>query len=175
MVKMSDIIRQDSRLTEDIKHYQQCLQAEPKSRVFLPLAKAYCKAGRYKEAVAICRQGLARYPDYWAAQVVLGQAYLEQDMLDEALSQLEAVVREAANNLLAGKLLGQVYIKQGRIKEAVARYTTILNYHPECDDLKETLHKLTTEKSRKHEITILVLEEWLKEIRAHRNKTADNF
>lgn len=163
--KMPDLAPQEGQLAKDIQLYKQRLKKKPRSHVFLPLAKAYCKAGKYKEAVETCQQGLLRQPNYWAAQVILGQAYLEQGMLDEALAQLEAVVREVPNNLLASRLIGQIYVKQERIKEAIERYTNILNYYPECDDLKEALYKLTTEKKRQYKMTILVLEDWLKEIR----------
>jgi tetratricopeptide (TPR) repeat protein len=161
-----------NQVEEEILFWQQQLQAKPDSHAFLPLAKAYCKAGRYAEAVETCRQGLSKHPYYWAARVILGQAYLEQGMLDEALAQLEMVVREVANNLLASRLLGQVYIKQGRLDEAIERYRISLNYHPECADLEEELHRVEVEKERRYKKTIQGLENWLKHIRAYRQLKA---
>ncbi len=158
----------EGQVEKEILIYEQRLGARPDSHAFLPLAKAYCKAGRYAEAVEACCQGLKRYPRYWAVQVILGQAYLGQGMLDEALAQLELVVREAANNLLASRLLGQIYIKQGRLDEAIERYRTILNYHPECADLEGELHQLEVNKKRREEETVRGLEDWLGHIRAYR-------
>jgi tetratricopeptide (TPR) repeat protein len=159
-------------LEDDIIHYRQRLNAAPNSHAFLPLAKAYTKAGRYREAEETCLRGLEKYPNYWAAQVVLGEAYLMQGMLDEALVQLEVVVREAANNLMASKLLGQIYIQQGRFEEAIERYRVILTYYPECIDLKEKLEHLEAEQRHQYEETLQVLQEWLSHIRACRRKAA---
>ncbi len=172
--KLYYIVPADLRghMEDDIIHYQQRLGSVPDSHVFLPLATAYCKAGKYREAVETCLQGLEKYPDYWAAQVVLGQAYLMQGMLDEALPQLEVVVREAANNLMASKLLGQIYVQQGRFEEAVERYRIILTYYPECADLREVLLQLEAEIKHQHEETLQALEEWLTQIRVCRDKAA---
>ena len=159
-------------MEDDISFYQERLNLEPDSYVFLPLAKAYCKAGKYREAVQTCSQGLEKYPDYWAAQVILGQAYFKQGMLDEALAQLEVVVREVANNLMASKLLVQIYIQQGRFEEAVERYRIILTYYPECADLKEELLQLEAERKHQHEETLQALEAWLTHIKTCRDKAA---
>ncbi len=159
-------------MEDDISRYQERFNLEPDSHVFLPLAKACCEAGRYREAVETCLQGLERHPDYWAAQVVLGQAYFKQDMLDEALARLEAVVREVANNLMASKLLGQIYIKQGRFEAAVERYRIILTYYPECTELREELLQLEAERRRQYEEMLESLGDWLAHIRAYRAKAA---
>jgi tetratricopeptide (TPR) repeat protein len=111
-------------------------------------------------------------PNYWAAQVILGQAYLQQGMLDEALAQLEVVIHESPNNLLAGRLLGQIYTRQDRFDEAIKRYQTILNYHPECADLIAGLQQLALEKKRQYEKTLKVLEDWLERIKAYRVRAA---
>jgi tetratricopeptide (TPR) repeat protein len=161
-----------TQVEEDILLYQQRLTAKPDSHAFLPLAKAYCKAGRYAAAIETCVEGLEKYPDYWAARVVLAQAYLGQDMLDEALIQLEQVVQDVDNNLLASRLLGQIYIKQGQLDKVIARYKHILNHHPECTDLEDDIQYWKREKKHRNEKAVRKLEEWLKKIKNYRTRAA---
>jgi tetratricopeptide (TPR) repeat protein len=160
------------QIEENLLLYQQRLLTKPDSRAFLPLAKTYYEMGRYDDAIETCRKGLNKYPDYWAARVVLAQAYLKLDMLENASAQLEVVVHETANNLLASRLLGEIYTRQGNLDETIQTYRTILNHHPECTDLEEELHHWNLEKNRRDEKTIHELESWLQQIRAYRDKAA---
>ena len=48
------------------------------------LADLYRKAGRAREAVALCRDGLARYPHYTTAQLILAKALAADGQLAAA-------------------------------------------------------------------------------------------
>jgi len=154
-------------LQQEIEQLRQRWEAESESRLFFPLAKAYCEVGEYAEAARLCEEGLQRYPQYWSARVVLAQAYLGQQLEDEALAELELVVHKVTNNLLASKLLGEIYTKQGRIADAIQRYQTIFNYYPECMDLEEALFELEEELTY-YKKMLQVLEEWLVQIKDYR-------
>lgn len=68
---------------------------EPREASFASLAEAYRKEGLLRDAVRICRDGLARFPASWPGRIVLGRILLEQGAVEEAYDELERVRREA--------------------------------------------------------------------------------
>jgi tetratricopeptide (TPR) repeat protein len=84
------------------------LQEEPESKLFLQLAEAYRQAGEFEEAVETCRKGLEKHPCYHSARVSLGRLYLETGRPDEAKRELETVLQDVPDNLLASRLLEQI-------------------------------------------------------------------
>jgi tetratricopeptide (TPR) repeat protein len=68
---------------------------EPREASFVRLAEAYRKEGLLRDAVRICRDGLARFPAAWPGRIVLGRILLEQGVVEEAYDELERVRREA--------------------------------------------------------------------------------
>ena len=68
---------------------------EPREASFVRLAEAYRKEGLLRDAVRICREGLARFPASWPGRIVLGRILLEQGAVEEAYDELERVRREA--------------------------------------------------------------------------------
>jgi tetratricopeptide (TPR) repeat protein len=68
---------------------------EPREASFVRLAEAYRKEGLLRDAVRICRDGLARFPASWPGRIVLGRILLEQGAVEEAYDELERVRREA--------------------------------------------------------------------------------
>jgi len=69
---------------KDIDYFSKKLEEDPASRLFMPLAFALLKLGRYDETIDVCKKGLDHHPDYHAAKVILANAYLEKGMLKEA-------------------------------------------------------------------------------------------
>ena len=62
---------------------------------FAQLAEELRRDGANDEAVEVCRAGLAHHPDYLTARVTLGRALIELDRLDEAFTELTAVLDAA--------------------------------------------------------------------------------
>jgi tetratricopeptide (TPR) repeat protein len=72
---------------------------------FAALAEEHRRAGRLDEAVAVCRDGLQRYPAYVSARVTLGRALLDLGSVREAVLELEAAVEQSPDNLAAARVL----------------------------------------------------------------------
>ena len=72
----------DHQRIEDLRRR---VQKDPASIAFAQLAEECRRAGRYEEAVEVCRAGLAVHPGYLSARVTLGRALIELDQPDEAL------------------------------------------------------------------------------------------
>ena len=85
------------------------VEKDPASIAFAQLAEEYRRGGDYEQAIAICREGLARHPGYLSAQVTLGRALIELGQFDEARKELEAVLRVAPDNLAAIRALAGIH------------------------------------------------------------------
>src|SRR3989442_15602446 len=67
-----------------IQSLKERISRDPLSRAFLQLAEEYRREGRYKEAVEVCLDGLARHPTYHTARISLGRTYMEAGDLENA-------------------------------------------------------------------------------------------
>ena len=83
------------------------------STAFAALAEEHRRAGRFEEAIAVCRDGLARYPAYVSARVTLGRALLDSGDVAGALAELEQAVAQAPDNLAAARALESAHTAIG--------------------------------------------------------------
>lgn len=56
---------------EEIERLKEKLDKDPNSKLFIPLAEEYKKAGMFDEAVDVLLKGLERQPGYMSARVAL--------------------------------------------------------------------------------------------------------
>jgi len=75
--------------TDEIRQFEARLAREPTSQAYAALAEAYRRAGRAAEAVTLCREGLARHPEYVTTQLVLAKALLEVGDIQEARAEIQ--------------------------------------------------------------------------------------
>lgn len=109
-----------------IEQLERRVKADPTSIAFAALAEEYRRAGRYQEAIEVCRTGLARHPAYLSARVTLGRALIEVGALDEARPELERVLEAAPENLAAIRGLAEIHHRRGEIPEATEQYRSAL-------------------------------------------------
>src|SRR5439155_1671900 len=69
-----DMSVDDPALAAAIRRHEERLARDPASLAFAQLADLYRKAGRTRQAVAVCRNGLLRYPHYTTARLILVKA-----------------------------------------------------------------------------------------------------
>ena len=65
------IMSVDDALAAAIRRHEERLARDPASLAFAQLADLYRKAGRTREAVALCRNGLVKHPHYTTARLIL--------------------------------------------------------------------------------------------------------
>jgi predicted Zn-dependent protease len=85
------------------------VRKDPASISFAQLGEELRRAGRYREAVDVCRTGLTNYPAYLSARVTLGRALISLDQIKEAQEELEHVRRSAPENLAAIRALADIH------------------------------------------------------------------
>lgn len=131
-----------ARYLKDIEYFSKKLEEEPDSKVFMPLAIAYLKLGKYDEVIDVCIKGLDKNPNYLAAKTILAQAYLEKGMINEAKVLLVEVATLEKSNYRANKLLGDIYRSEGNLEKALFHYRTAHLTSPEDNNLKELIEEL---------------------------------
>ncbi|OQW34685.1 MAG: hypothetical protein A4E19_17335 [Nitrospira sp. SG-bin1] len=103
---------------------------EPGSKVFIPLAEEYGKAGMWEEAAAVLEDGLKTYPGFITAMVALGRAYEQMDQPVKAKAILEEAVKLSPENLRAHRTLAKLYVAQGAREAAIRSCNVILSINP---------------------------------------------
>ena len=119
------------------------VQADPASIAFAQVAEECRRAGSNEEAVAICRAGLARYPDYLSARVTLARVLIELERLDEAEVELNLVVADVPDNLAAIRGLAEIFQRRGQMPEALAHYKRALELARHDPDLEDTVDRIS--------------------------------
>lgn len=109
-----------------LEQLERRVKADPTSVAFAALAEEYRRAGRFQEAIDVCRAGLTRHPAYLSARVTLGRALIEVGALDEARRALDEVIEAAPENLAAIRALAEIHHRLGEIPEAEAHYRSAI-------------------------------------------------
>jgi tetratricopeptide (TPR) repeat protein len=106
-------------LAAAIRRYEERLARDPASLGFAVLADLYRKAGRLEEAVAVCREGLKRHPQYTTARLILAKALIGRPDLDGALAEIDAILHVTPKDVQCHRLASEVHRRLGRIDDAV--------------------------------------------------------
>lgn len=96
------------------------MQSHASPAAFAAAAEEHRRAGRFAEAIAVCRDGLDRYPTYASARVTLGRALLDSGDAAAAVAELEQAVSQAPDNLAASRALEAARAALGELAETPA-------------------------------------------------------
>lgn len=144
---------------EDIERLKEKINKDPNSKLFVPLAEEYKKAGMFDEAVDVLSQGLERQPGYLSARVSLGKIYLERGMLSEARAEFEKVIGVIPDNLYAHKKLAEIYKDLGENDKTIRELKTVLNLNPMDEWASSTLSTMEEKPASRPSETVIQKEE----------------
>lgn len=116
--------------SEEIERLREKIEKDPNSKLFVPLAEEYKKAGMYDEAIDALIKGLEKQPAYLSARVSLGKIYIERGMLADAMAEFEKVIAAIPENLYAHKKLAEIYRELGDKDKAIREFKTVLKLNP---------------------------------------------
>jgi tetratricopeptide (TPR) repeat protein len=102
-----------------IEKLELILAADPRSRVFVELARLLLEKGDFARAMEICRKGLENHPDSIFARVLWGRALLATGSAEEAVSQFEIAIAIDPANPYAYNLTGEALFEAGLFKPAL--------------------------------------------------------
>jgi tetratricopeptide (TPR) repeat protein len=120
----------DVTTAQAIRRQEERLQRDPASLAFAQLADLYRKAGRIQEAIHLCQDGLARYPHYTTARLILAKALLAEGQLDPALAELTAILQLSPKDLQSHRLAAEIHRRRGRLDAAVEHLEAAMRLDP---------------------------------------------
>lgn len=120
----------DSALAGAIRRQEERLHRDPGSLAFAQLADLYRKAGRMRDAIALCRDGLARYPHYTTARLILAKALVAEGELARALAEVGAILELSPKDVQGHRLAAEIHRRLGRVDDAVAHLETAVRLDP---------------------------------------------
>jgi len=101
-----------------IRRYEERLAKDPVSLAFAPLADAYRRVGRTREAINLCREGLGRFPHYTTARLILAKAHLDDGNPEAALGELGIILQSSPKDAQVHRLAAGIHRRAGRLEEA---------------------------------------------------------
>ncbi|WP_447972256.1 tetratricopeptide repeat protein [Nitrospira sp. Kam-Ns4a] len=110
------------------------LAKDPASKAFLPLAEEYAKIGRFREAVAVLKEGLKAYPTFILARTALGRVYYQAGQRAEAKATLQEAIKDSPENLLAHRTLARIYLDENALDDASRSCAVLLAANPKDPD-----------------------------------------
>jgi tetratricopeptide (TPR) repeat protein len=128
--------------TSEIAKLTGRISQDPKSKLFVPLAEEYKKAGDLEMAIHVLLEGLKNNPDYVTARSSLGKLLLAKGDLAGAQKEFEEVVKHIPDNPMAQKKLGDLLIVQNRPQDALPRYKIALSQNPNDGELASLISDL---------------------------------
>jgi tetratricopeptide (TPR) repeat protein len=120
----------DATLVAAIRRQEERLQRDPTSLAFAQLADLYRKAGRNRDAIAICQDGLTRYPHYTTARLILAKAYVAEGDADRALAELSAILEVSPRDVQSHRLAAEIHRRGGRLDQAVTHLEAAVTLDP---------------------------------------------
>jgi tetratricopeptide (TPR) repeat protein len=120
----------DQTIVGAIRRHEERLARDPASLAFAQLADLYRKAGRTRDAIALCRNGLTRYPHYTTARLILAKALVADGQLAPAQVELEAILEVSPKDVQCHRLAAETQRRLGHIDEAVRHLEAALALDP---------------------------------------------
>jgi tetratricopeptide (TPR) repeat protein len=102
-----------------VDKYEQILAADPRSRIFVELAKALVDRGEHTRAVEVCQRGLEHHPSSILGRVTWGRALLEAGDAKGAMDQFEIAIALEPSSPYAYNHVGEALLKKALFREAL--------------------------------------------------------
>jgi tetratricopeptide (TPR) repeat protein len=128
--------------TSEIAKLTERISKDPKSKLFVPLAEEYKKAGDLEMAVFVLTEGLKNNPGYVTARSILGKLLLEKGDLDGSRKEFEEVAKSIPDNLMAQRKLGDIYVLQNMPDEALKHFKAVLSLNPRDEEIASLISEL---------------------------------
>ena len=120
----------DPQLAAAIRRAEERLQRDPGSLVFAQLADLYRKAGRTREAVSLCREGLGRVPQYATARLILAKSLLADGAVDDAIAEIETILAASPNDVPTRRLAADADCRRCRVDRAAEHLDVVVTADP---------------------------------------------
>jgi len=104
--------------------------------------------GKLEEAEAVCAQGLASFPTYASAHVLMGDVFRERGLMEAAEAEWNEARRLHPEHPRANLRLAQLYLSRGETAPAMAALELSLLYSPDSQEANALRAQATEAKPR---------------------------
>ncbi len=115
--------------------------SDPASDAYRPLTEAYLSAGRFMEAMVVCKKGAKAHPDDPSAKVLLARVYADQGKDRKALEELAAVLAAFPTFAAANRMAGVLHMRLGEREQGQAALRRAAEAAPDDPEVREALAK----------------------------------
>ena len=129
-------------MSESLDHEIRTLQSlfwserDPDGLAFAPLADAFLRDGKVKEALDLLAEGTARQPEYATGHVIATRLYFEQGMHSEAEFAARRVLELDPENIVALSSLASIVEEQGEADEVERLRSVLVDVDPDADEAR---------------------------------------
>ncbi|ACG72171.1 Tetratricopeptide TPR_2 repeat protein [Anaeromyxobacter sp. K] len=125
----------------ELSALEHAFASDPGSDAYRPLTEAYLAAGRFMEAMVVCKKGVKAHPDDPAAKVLLARVYAEQGKDRKALEELGAVLAAFPTFAAANQLAGVLHLRLGEREAGEAALRRAADAAPNDPEIRALLEK----------------------------------
>lgn len=133
--------------SSEIAKLTERIAKDPKSKLFVPLAEEYKKAGDIEMSIHVLTEGLKHNPGYITAKSFLGRLLLEKGDLAAAKKEFEDVVKTIPDNLMAQRKLGDIYALEGNREKALEHYKVAQSLNPRDEEVRSLISDIEAGRS----------------------------
>jgi len=144
---------EDAATANAIRRHEERLARDPQSLAFAQLADLYRKAGRTREAITVCRDGLNRYPHYTTARLILAKTLMADGDLKPAVAELEAILETSPADVQCHRLAAEARRRSGDLDLAVKHQEAATRLDPGDRESRVLLSLLRADPSGAGETT----------------------
>src|SRR5512141_341914 len=121
----------------ELSALEHAFASDPASDAYRPLTEAYLAAGRFMEAMVVCKKGAKAHPDDPSARVLLARVYAEQGKDRKALEELSAVLAAFPTFVAANRMAGALHMRLGEREQGAAALRRAAEAAPDDPELRE--------------------------------------
>src|SRR5262249_22122923 len=98
---------------QELAKLESAFNSDPGSDAYRPLAEAYLAAGRFMEAMVVCKKGVKAHPNRPDPRLLLARVYAEQGKDKKALDELQGALGVAPTDRGVLRALADVQMRSG--------------------------------------------------------------
>lgn len=98
---------------QELAKLESAFNSDPGSEAYRPLAEAYLAAGRFMEAMVVCKKGVKAHPNRPDPRLLLARVYAEQGKDKKALDELQGALGVAPADRTVLRTLAAVQMRSG--------------------------------------------------------------
>ena len=115
---------------QELAKLESAFNSDPGSDAYRPLAEAYLAAGRFMEAMVVCKKGVKAHPNRPDPRLLLARVYAEQGKDKKALDELQGALGVAPTDRGVLRALADVQMRSGDATSGKATLQKVWDLDP---------------------------------------------